>query len=123
MYGTLLNKKIKKIEKSIESALFLYDFPGNVRELKNIIERAVIISDSSTLKLKHFNIPQTTNNTDVNSDIITLHEMEKNLVLRALKATGFNKNQAAKLLGVERRVVFRKMIKYGIEKQEIGVRN
>ncbi|MCK4695134.1 MAG: sigma 54-interacting transcriptional regulator, partial [Candidatus Cloacimonetes bacterium] len=118
IFSTLMNKKIKKIEKNITSALIKYDFPGNVRELKNIVERAIIISDSSTLKLKHFIIPQTMNKTDINNDIIPIHEMEKNLVLRALKSTGFNKNRAAKLLGVERRVVSRKMIKYGIENEK-----
>lgn len=118
IFSTLMNKKIKKIEKNITSALIKYDFPGNVRELKNIVERAVIISDSSTLKLKHFIIPQIMNKTVINSDIIPIHEMEKNLVLRALKSTGFNKNRAAKLLGVERRVVSRKMIKYGIENEK-----
>ncbi|MCD4818030.1 MAG: sigma 54-interacting transcriptional regulator [Candidatus Cloacimonetes bacterium] len=118
IFGTLMNKRINKIEKNVSKALTGYDFPGNVRELKNIVERAIIVSDSSTLKLKHFAIPQCEDTIPTDSEIITLAEMEKDLLLRALHKTGFNKNQAAKLLGVERRVVFRKMIKYGIEKEE-----
>ncbi|MCK4357913.1 MAG: sigma-54-dependent Fis family transcriptional regulator, partial [Candidatus Cloacimonetes bacterium] len=115
MFSCVLNKKIKRIENQIDSALINYDFPGNIRELKNMVERAILISDSSTLKLKHFVIPKSDSEFDSFEDIIPLEEMEKKLILKALKATGFNKRQAAKLLKVNRRVVERRMVKYGIK--------
>ncbi len=54
IFSNVLNKRISRIENKIDSALIHYDFPGNVRELRNMIERAILIADSSTLKLEHF---------------------------------------------------------------------
>ena len=112
LFSNILNKKINKVEKSIEQSLHNYHFPGNVRELKNIVERAVIITESSTLKLKHFIIPQS--NTKAEPLVIPLHEMEKQMIIKALQATNYHINRAAELLQVERRVVSRKMQKYNI---------
>lgn len=116
MFNTQMNKKIKRINESAYSALLDYDFPGNVRELKNIVERAVIISDSSTLKLKHFSIPKITERKEISKNIMPLYQMEKELIEKVLKITRFNKSKAAELLQVERRVITRKMKKYGIDK-------
>jgi transcriptional regulator with GAF, ATPase, and Fis domain/tetratricopeptide (TPR) repeat protein len=111
-----LNKKISKIEKDILSSLMEYDFPGNVRELRNMVERAVLVADSSTLRLPHFIIPMESSRHG--DRIVTLEEAEKDLILRALRSTGFNRTQAARLLGVERKVVERKITKYKLSEQE-----
>ncbi len=108
----MINKKINRIEKDIAARLLEYDFPGNVRELKNMVERAVVVADSSTLRVRHFLIPTATIETN---DVVSFADAEKTLLLKALRRTNFNRVQAAKLLDVERKVVERKMKKYNIE--------
>ena len=115
MFSLKLNKKIKNIENQVELNLLDYDFPGNVRELRNIVERAILISDSSTLRMKDFVIPKIGSDKENLEGIIPLEEMEKKMILKALKATGFNRRQAAKLLKVDRRVVERRIKKFGIK--------
>ncbi len=113
-YSTQLNKKIIRIQKPVYAMLNEYHFPGNVRELKNIVERAIIVADSSTLRCSHFTIPDIDRNNDGINQLKTLAETEKKHIMQALKSTGFNQSKAAELLGVERRVISRKMKKYDL---------
>jgi transcriptional regulator with PAS, ATPase and Fis domain len=108
-----LGIKILNVEQQVYSALMSYSFPGNIRELRNMIERALILTDSSTLKLKDFNIPR---KIDLEDEIIPLFENEKNMVLKALRKTGFHQTNAAKLLGITAKSLERRMIKYNIKK-------
>jgi len=114
-----LNKKITKVEKNVLAHLTEYDYPGNVRELKNIVERAVLVSDSSTLRLEHFLVPITRSVNIASPEILPLREMERQLIIKTLRQTGFNRMQAAKILQVERKVIERKIKKYGITEQDI----
>lgn len=114
VYSKKFNKVINRIEKNVETALLQYDYPGNVRELRNMVERAVLVASSSTLKINDFLIPITLNNESSLDDIIPYEEMEKRLFLKALKATDFNRIKAAKLLNVNRKVVERRIEKYGL---------
>ncbi len=107
----MINKRINRIEKDIATQLMDYDFPGNVRELRNMVERAVVVADSSTLRVRHFLIPSATIEED---DVIPLADAERQMLLKALRRTNFNRVQTAKLLDVDRRVIERKMKKYGI---------
>lgn len=114
MAAQAMNKKITRIENNVLDNLLEYDFPGNVRELKNMVERAVLVSDSSALQLEHFNIPLAKQDSGLGEVILPLEEMERELIIRALKASNFNRVKAARLLKVDRKVVERKIIKHGI---------
>jgi len=114
MAAQALNKKISRIGNEVLDHLLEYDFPGNVRELKNMVERAVLVTDSSTLSLEHFNIPLAKPETALGEVILPLEEMERDLLVRALKASNYNRVKAARLLKVDRKVVERKIIKHGI---------
>jgi len=111
-------KKIKNIDKNTMQILYNYSFPGNIRELRNMIERAVIISDSETLNLKHFQFnygsSMVNNQSSKVYSTFNLAENEKNLIATALKQSKYNKSKAADLLGIDRKRLMRKMELYGI---------
>lgn len=111
-------KKIKGIDNNTMQILENYSFPGNIRELRNMVERAVILCDSEKLNLKHFqfNYGSTINYSKPAKIYSTLNlaENEKNLIETALKQTKFNKSKAAELLGIDRKRLMRKMELYNI---------
>jgi transcriptional regulator with GAF, ATPase, and Fis domain len=117
--GISLSKTINKIEKDIAVKLLDYDFPGNIRELRNMVERAVLLAGSSTLRLEHFLIPGQSSASAVISGNLTLEELEKQLLIKTLKATGFNRVQTAKILDVNRKVIERKIKKHNITEDDL----
>ena len=122
-----LSKLNIEFEKDIESfsdevfSIFLsYPFPGNVRELKHIIERAVILADSKTIELKHlperFRKKVTTSRSIENKPLFTLKEIEQNHIIKAIKFTKGNKSKTAELLGISRAALWRKLKDINAEK-------
>jgi DNA-binding NtrC family response regulator len=114
-----LNKFAKEFKKAIETvsdeviSLFMnYDFPGNVRELEHIIERAVILVDGKKIEPRH--LPGRFSKADYPSadapkEIIPLNEMERRYILKALEVTRGNKSKTAELLGISRSALWRKL--------------
>jgi two-component system nitrogen regulation response regulator NtrX len=94
-----------------------YSWPGNVRELRNEIERLVILSQDDTIQTQDLSLP---NGTGVASRGSTLHEArahyEREFILSKLNENNWNISQTARLLGLERSYLYRKMKAYGIEK-------
>ncbi|MDZ4181973.1 MAG: helix-turn-helix domain-containing protein [Candidatus Cloacimonadaceae bacterium] len=93
---------------------------GNVRELKNILERAIIACDEDRLKLRHFHdfnahpgSPSQPHGKD--DDTLDLEILEKNAVIKALKQSRDNKSKAAKLLNITWQALERRITKYGLE--------
>jgi two-component system response regulator AtoC len=111
-YAKDFKKPVKSISDEVISIFMSYDFPGNVRELQHVIERAVILADGQTIEAKH--LPARFQAADKSTlvdeaSIITLAEMEKNHILKALEATGGNKSKTAELLGISRSALWRKL--------------
>ena len=115
LFNRNLNKKITRIDNKVEDILLNYDYPGNVRELRNIIERAVLISDSSTLQSRHLVIPQKNSKHSVETDFKSLQEREIDAIKKALRMTNFNQTRAAKLLQIKRKALARRIKKYALE--------
>ncbi len=103
--------------------LSAHTWPGNVRELRNVIERAVIMSNGTEIRPEDIEItppvgePAAEATTDAAGLIRlqSIEEMEKALIAHVLKETGGRKAQAARILGINRTTLWHKMRKYGIE--------
>ena len=111
------NKEIIKVENSVITKLMNYNFPGNIRELKNTIERAVIMCDDEILNENNFDLLEylsLTNNTKAtkNNEVLDLVSVEKENILKALSLTNNNKTQASKLLHITRQALDRKIKKF-----------
>lgn len=115
-FARKLNKPEPTIEKEVIAMLKNYSFPGNVRELRNMVERALILSKGKSLTIRDF-ATQSIEESDASSEIISynLEENEINLIRLALKERNYNQNKTAELLGITRDSLIRRMKKYKIQ--------
>ena len=105
------------------AALSGYDWPGNLRELRNVIERAVILAGAGTITREELHVPATgpsravttDSHPGANPDATTLVEAEVRLIRDALEKAGGNKSKAARLLGITRRALYGRLERYGID--------
>ena len=115
------NKPVPSIDDETIEALKSYHFPGNVRELKNLIERAFIISKDNSLKIlsqmvtpQCNNIDQQQSETNQPVDSLNLQDIEVTKIKSALTKTNSNQTKAAKILGISRTALIRRIKKYHI---------
>lgn len=110
-----LNKPTQGIDKEVFQALRNYHFPGNVRELKNMIERAIILSKGNSLGVYDFPVgTKPTQALNRQAHTLNLQEHEALLIKQALHNSNNNVNAAAKALGIQRMALTRRMQKYNI---------
>lgn len=115
LYATRFNKPGISISNEVYDTLQTYDFPGNVRELKNMAERAVILCQGNTLNIGDFPVKQTKKKEHATSaDKINLKSNEIKMILEALHSCNYNQTAASDLLGISRDALIRKMKKYNI---------
>ncbi|HDZ11704.1 MAG TPA: sigma-54-dependent Fis family transcriptional regulator, partial [Bacteroidetes bacterium] len=120
-YNHQFHRNIKSLSKEAEKLLINYNWPGNIRQLKNVLERIMILEDTEELLPDHlpYEIQSYTGDEAHAQAFIKLPhiglklgEVEKNLINQALDYTEGNQVQAAKLLGISRDALRRKMIKF-----------
>jgi transcriptional regulator with PAS, ATPase and Fis domain len=110
------DKKIGILAPDLEQRLMQYSFPGNVRELENIIAAAVLQEKGKTLTLGVTQnlLPYEGPERRKNVELLTLEDIEKRHIEKVLDITAGNRPKAAKILGVNVSTVYRKIEKYGL---------
>jgi DNA-binding NtrC family response regulator len=110
------NKSVSAVDSSAMRMLEQYNWPGNVREVRNVIERAVILSNGEFIEPKHLP-PLVTDSPDVVKPVIalepgtTVEEAERRLILMTLEHTRDNKTRAAEILGISLKTLHNKLNK------------
>ncbi len=118
IFSKKLKKNIPVIEQTFYDKLCSYTFPGNTRELKNIIERIILLSDKSTLTASDLTF-EITNRLDEYSisKPEKLEDVERNHILSVLKSVDNNKNEAADILGIGLTTLYRKLNDYKLTEE------
>lgn len=115
-----LNRNVLEIAADAKALLLKYDWPGNLRELQNVIKRMVLLSpdgiatmqslpEEMTMAVEQVQLPNS-------SDLKAINEVnEKNLIIETLNKVKHNKSKAAKMLNIDRKTLYSKMEKYSID--------
>ena len=116
-FSKINNKNIYDIDEEALDILMEYDWPGNVRQLENIIERAVVLCQGEIITSQH--LPQRIKEKPIIQQInleknTNLYEIEKNIILKVLQEENFNQTRAAQRLGISRKQLRTKMKNFGL---------
>ncbi|RPH43447.1 MAG: sigma-54-dependent Fis family transcriptional regulator, partial [Desulfobulbaceae bacterium] len=104
-----LKKEISGFTPAACKDMLQHGWPGNIRELRNLIEREVLFSRTGWLTLHGLNCPPAVSPPERNQEIVTLREMERQYIEKVLNLTNNNKSKAARLLGISRTTLREKM--------------
>jgi transcriptional regulator with PAS, ATPase and Fis domain len=114
-------KTVTGITSEARDLLLKYDYPGNVRELENIIERAVVISRNSVISIDDLPFdedriyPEDAGKKGEGLLRGSIEEMERKLILEAMEKSGDHQTKAAEILGISERMLRYKLKKYGLK--------
>jgi len=119
-FRRLRNKNISCVTDEVLASLLAYDYPGNVRELENIIEHCFVLCQGEVIEKKHLPAsvcPGSSVDKIKTSEITTLKQMEQLLIIEALRRNKGNQTATAKELGINKSTLFRKLKAYDIKSQ------
>ena len=106
-----------EIEEKALALLCDYSWPGNIRELKNCIERLALLSGNTGIRLRDVEMDFLNRKKTISSAVdapLTLDEMEKRQILKVMESTRGNKTQTAKILGISLQTLYNKLNRFGI---------
>jgi DNA-binding NtrC family response regulator len=113
-YGSQAGREMTGFTPEAADTLRAFDWPGNVRQLQNEIQRAVLMGERSLIDVRDLSITTDMSQKD-NPDLTLMEAMERNAIIQMLKETGGNKLETAKRLGIGRQTLYNKIKIYGIE--------
>ena len=116
-YSFKMKKSVTGLTPEALQLLCGYDWPGNIRELENVIERAVILARTQLVTPKELPIwrkqPQKIEPARP-VQLVSLEDIERDHIERTLANTGYHKSRSAEILGISRKTLDRKIVEYGI---------
>jgi DNA-binding NtrC family response regulator len=118
VYNVQLNKKIRGIDPAVLNLFMKYEWKGNVRELENAMERAIIMCDTDVLRPEHFpqiNLRRTRTDELEYGLKESIKKFERETILKALESAGHDKSRAASLLGMSLSSLYRKISELNIQ--------
>jgi DNA-binding NtrC family response regulator len=110
-YCTSMSRNIVRIDKAALKRLEQYEFPGNVRELENMIERAIVVGNEKEIRLKDLPFEKGISSNSFKS----LEDLEKQYILQVLDKYDWNISRSAKVIQVDRATLYNKIKKYGLK--------
>ncbi|GAA0178277.1 sigma-54-dependent Fis family transcriptional regulator [Clostridium sediminicola] len=124
-FSSSSGKIIAGVDDSFSRAMISYNWPGNVRELQNVMQRVVnVVDDESVLSYKDLPLNLSAGDSSIKNTkgapLITLDELEKNAIKRTLKEMKGNVAATAKILGIGRSTLYRKMSKFNINEDNFN---
>lgn len=119
-YNKEHNKNISGLDSEVEALFLNHDWPGNIRELKNVLERASIFCPDKLISMKY--LPkQYQTRTTITNEILSTHNLKKvtdnlskQVISEALESVGGSRQKAAELLNIHRKTLYNRMKKYGL---------
>jgi two-component system response regulator AtoC len=120
-YSTEFKKRVRAVAPDVMQQLQKYAWPGNIRELRNAVERAMLLADGDTLRSEDFAVTagavaRLDDKVALPEAGINLDDLERSLVVQALERTGWNQTRAAALLGLNRDQIRYRVEKFNLER-------
>jgi two-component system response regulator AtoC len=123
-YAAHVGRRVSGLSHAAAERLLAYPWPGNVRELQNCMERAVVLSCSERIgtddlpqELRAYHPSPVVVAGGKPCDLVTLEDVERRYILRVLDAVAGQRTKAAQILGLDRKTLYRKLERYGAERQ------
>ena len=120
-FATQCNKPVTRLSPAVAERLLAYSWPGNIRELRNCVERAVALARFDELvvedlpeQIRQYKASHVLVAADDPEQLVPLVEVEKRYIQRVMEAVDGNKRQAARILGLDRTTLYRKLERYGL---------
>lgn len=107
-----LEKEIKGFDRDVREVFMSYPWPGNIRELKNVVRRACVLAQENWITLKEISLPVNVPPSD--NYRLDMERREQEAIWKALETTGNDRKAAARLLGISRSTLYLKLKKYGL---------
>jgi two-component system response regulator HydG len=108
-------RPVPQLAEDIQMALLKLDWPGNVRQLRNVVQNLMIVAEGPKIEMRHLPMELRQVGADAAEPAMNLEQIEKQAIRNVLHLTAGNREQAAKLLGVGERTLYRKLKEYGLK--------